>query len=70
MTGSHEVRGSIPLDSTNKFNELRQLFTVAFFYFWCRLGFILLLQGFFRYYIETNTDGSNFAKRLKWFCYR
>ena len=25
MTGSHEVRGSIPLDSTNKFNNLRQL---------------------------------------------
>ena len=25
MTGSHEVRGSIPLDSTNKFNSLGHL---------------------------------------------
>jgi hypothetical protein len=25
MTGSHEVRGSIPLGSTNHFNELKQM---------------------------------------------
>jgi hypothetical protein len=25
MTGSHEVRGSIPLGSTNHFNELTQM---------------------------------------------
>ena len=25
MTGSHEVRGSIPLGSTNHFNELRRV---------------------------------------------
>ncbi len=32
MTGSHEVRGSIPLDSTNKFNNLRQAARLPFLF--------------------------------------
>ena len=33
MTGSHEVRGSIPLSSTNKIKGLGGFLKVAFFFF-------------------------------------
>jgi hypothetical protein len=36
MTGSHEVRGSIPLDSINIINNLRATCESCPFYFVCR----------------------------------
>ncbi len=45
MTGSHEVRGSIPLSSTNKSNNLR-LFSGRAFSFWSH--FVPTLSPLFR----------------------